>query len=223
MNKFKQYRQAKTEYAYSLFKNNQSFEKVRAIIIKDGKLLLVHRIKSNIYSLPGGGVEYGENIQIAVERESYEEAKAKVKFKSVVGVLNYNINMTYNNEKFLSSRIEYYCLCDFLGFIKKKKFFGLNGEFFEKVEVVWQSIEQIDKCGLGEYITNKVKKVYEQILKNSKIKENQQNNKNTDKNTVAKGKKVFPFAFIKGNRIKNKKLNQESNGNKNNKKINNVK
>ena len=72
----------------------------------------MHKIASNIYSLPGGGVENGENYQMAVERECYEEAKAKVKFKSVVGILNYDVNMTCKSEKFLSTRIEYYCWCD---------------------------------------------------------------------------------------------------------------
>lgn len=171
MNKFKQYRLAKSEYAYSLFKNGQSFEKVRAFIIKDNKILLVHRIASNIYSLPGGGVERGENYEIAVERECYEEAKAKVKFKSIVGILNYDVNMTYNSEKFVSTRIEYYCLCDFIGFIKKKKFFGLKGEFFEKVEVVWQSLDQIEKCGFSDYIVDKIKKIKTKMDKN-KVKKN---------------------------------------------------
>lgn len=186
MNKFKQYRQAKTEYAYSLFKNERSFEKVRAFIIKDNKILLVHRIKSNVYSLPGGGVENDENYQMAVERECYEEAKAKVKFKSVVGILNYDVNMTYNSEKFLSTRIEYYCLCEFLGFIKKKKFFGLNGEFFEKVEVVWKSLDQIEQCGLSEYIVDKLKKVQKRLQFNQ---EKQDISKKT-KVIGVKGKKV---------------------------------
>ena len=209
MNKFKQYRQAKTEYAYSLFKNERSFEKVRAFIIKDNKILLVHRIKSNVYSLPGGGVENDENYQMAVERECYEEAKAKVKFKSVVGILNYDVNMTYNSEKFLSTRIEYYCLCDFLGFIKKKKFFGLNGEFFEKVEVVWQNLDQIEKCGLSDYVVDKLKKVQKMLnsadkqdankkakavcsgVRGQKVKISQHKKIDKSEKTKAQGKKVL--------------------------------
>ena len=193
MNKFKQYRQAKTEYAYSLFKNRQSFEKVRALIIKDNKILLVHKIASNIYSLPGGGVENGENYQMAVERECYEEAKAKVKFKSVVGILNYDVNMTCKSEKFLSTRIEYYCWCDFISFIKNKKFFGLNGEFFEKVEVVWQSLDQIEKCGLNDYIVDKIRKIQAKISQNKVVK---------TKSVTSKQGSVI-HAFTKGQKIKN--------------------
>ncbi len=193
MNKFKQYRQAKTEYAYSLFKNGQSFEKVRALIIKDNKILLVHRIASNIYSLPGGGVENGENYQMAVERECYEEAKAKVKFKSVVGILNYDVNMTCKSEKFLSTRIEYYCWCDFISFIKNKKFFGLNGEFFEKVEVVWQSLDQIEKCGINDYIVDKIRKIQAKISQNKVVK---------TKSVTSKQGSVI-HAFAKGQKIKN--------------------
>lgn len=212
MNKFKLYRMAKAEYAYSLFKNDRCFEKVRAIIIKDGKLLLVHKIKSNKYTLPGGGVDNGENIEIAVQRECYEEANAKVRYKKVVGILNYDVDMKFDAENFVSKRIEYYCLCDFLGFVKKKKHYGLNGEFFEKVEVVWQPIEHLDKCELSDYLIRKI----ETILKSN----NNNVNKQKNKAKVVINKNKFAKKFGKHKTIKNPKPNQvDKKSNKQNIKI----
>lgn len=225
MNKFKLYRQIKNEYAYSLFKNNQTFEKVRALIIKDGKILLVHKIKSDRYTLPGGGVENGENIEIAVVRESYEEAKARVKLKSIVGVLNYDVNMTFNGENFTSTRIEYYCLCEFLGFVKKKKYFGLNGEFFEKVEVIWHSIDNLEKTNLSDYIIEKVRKIAKIQVKNNEksndeLKVFDRKNKKPKISVEIKKKKENNFKqcnikdnnssnFLKKNKCKNKQKSKK--------------
>ena len=187
MNKYKLYRKIKAEYAYSLFKNNQTFEKVRAIIIKDGKVLLLHKVHTDKYALPGGGVEYEENIEIAVERECYEEAKAKVKFKSIVGILNNDVDMVYEKEHFVSTRVEYYCLCEFVSFIKKKKHFGLNGEFFDRVEVVWLNVKDIEKAELSDYVVHKIKKAMK-ILSNVNtdniLKEDKQKNIDIQKEKV---------------------------------------
>jgi 8-oxo-dGTP pyrophosphatase MutT (NUDIX family) len=45
---------------------------LRAIIIFEGKMLLVEEA-SGLYNLPGGGLDYGEEIEAALLRELYEE------------------------------------------------------------------------------------------------------------------------------------------------------
>lgn len=45
----------------------------RAIIIKDGKIAMVHSKKYNYYKFPGGGIESHENIEEALIREVLEE------------------------------------------------------------------------------------------------------------------------------------------------------
>ncbi|MCI8403099.1 MAG: NUDIX domain-containing protein [Lachnospiraceae bacterium] len=45
----------------------------RAIIIKDGKIAMVHSKKNNYYKFPGGGIESAENIENALIREVLEE------------------------------------------------------------------------------------------------------------------------------------------------------
>ncbi len=49
--------------------------RVKAIVIRDGKLLLIHRFRdgSEYYAFPGGGVEEGEDLETALKREILEE------------------------------------------------------------------------------------------------------------------------------------------------------
>ena len=47
---------------------------VRAIIIRDGKVLMVHSLKYNYYKFPGGGIEPGETMEEALCREVAEES-----------------------------------------------------------------------------------------------------------------------------------------------------
>lgn len=45
----------------------------RAVIVKDGQLLLVKEKDDDYFSTPGGGVDYGETMQEALTRELQEE------------------------------------------------------------------------------------------------------------------------------------------------------
>ena len=46
----------------------------RSIIIRDGKVAMVHSLKYDYYKFPGGGIEPGENPVDAMIRETREEA-----------------------------------------------------------------------------------------------------------------------------------------------------
>ena len=47
---------------------------VRAIIVRNGKIGMVHSIKYNYYKFPGGGIENGETHSDALIRETLEES-----------------------------------------------------------------------------------------------------------------------------------------------------
>ena len=46
----------------------------RSIIIRDGKVAMIHSLKYDYYKFPGGGIEDGENPVEAMIRETQEEA-----------------------------------------------------------------------------------------------------------------------------------------------------
>lgn len=63
---------------------------VRAIILNDDKVLAIHRHKfgSEYYTLIGGGVELGEDMETALRREIREEAQMEVGTVQLVFVEN---------------------------------------------------------------------------------------------------------------------------------------
>ena len=61
---------------------------VSAAIFRDGKVLLVRRARSparGVYSLPGGRVEFGEALHVALGREVDEETALRVEIVGLAG------------------------------------------------------------------------------------------------------------------------------------------
>ena len=56
----------------------------RSIIIRDGKVAMIHSLKYDYYKFPGGGIENGENPIEAMIRETREEAGLVVIPESVI-------------------------------------------------------------------------------------------------------------------------------------------
>ena len=55
---------------------------VYGIIVSNGKVLLLNTIHTGTYSLPGGGIEIGESIEDALNREIMEETGIEIKSAS---------------------------------------------------------------------------------------------------------------------------------------------
>lgn len=157
----------KWKFAYSLAKKGKLFRKARAVIFKDGKLLIIKVIwkngKPDEYVFPGGGVDEGETIKETVIRESFEEYGAVIEPIKYLGKQYYSTILNYNNEDFVSKRVEYFYLCNCKSVISKKM--GLDGEFDfddrtqKKVELTLEDLKKIPPHKLGKISQNNYNKL----------------------------------------------------------------
>ena len=84
---------------------------VRGIILREGKVLLVHSLKYDYYKFPGGGIEPGEGMEEALGREVREETGFEVLPDSIreYGLVR-RISRGKHTDVFYQDN--YYHLCD---------------------------------------------------------------------------------------------------------------
>jgi 8-oxo-dGTP pyrophosphatase MutT (NUDIX family) len=78
---------------------NQIHVLSRAVIIDQDHILVCKTadLPLNFYFLPGGHVEQGESVEVAVQRELLEEAGASSTLKRFLGCLEYSFEPGHNN------------------------------------------------------------------------------------------------------------------------------
>ncbi len=84
---------------------------VRGIIIRDGKVLMIHSLKYDYYKFPGGGIEPGEEMEQCLCREVAEESG----FCVVPGsVREYGLvrRITRGEQAEIFDQENFYYLCD---------------------------------------------------------------------------------------------------------------
>lgn len=84
---------------------------VRGIIIRDGKVAMLHSRKYNYYKLPGGGIEADETLEETLVREVKEESGLVVKTETIqeYGYVR-RVEKGRFEDKFIQEN--YYFLCD---------------------------------------------------------------------------------------------------------------
>ena len=84
---------------------------VRGIIIRDGKIAMVHSLKYDYYKYPGGGIEPGETLTDALIREVAEESGLQVIPGSIREYgLVHRVQKSDRADIFIQDN--YYYLCD---------------------------------------------------------------------------------------------------------------
>lgn len=74
------------------------------VIVREGKLLVLFKIKHSHYELPGGKMEPGETIQQTAIRETKEEIGVDVELHQYLGYLEFHINeKDYRSHNFLAA------------------------------------------------------------------------------------------------------------------------
>ncbi|MFA6355353.1 MAG: NUDIX domain-containing protein [Candidatus Paceibacterota bacterium] len=128
-------------------------EAARAIVVdKDGKVAMLHVSKENYYKLPGGGVEKGEDILLALKRECKEEIGCEIEVTSELGMI------TECRKMFGIKQISYCYMAKLKGekgtpdFTKKESSKGFKE--------VWFSYEEAVKAMKESQATSKEGRIY---------------------------------------------------------------
>ena len=86
-------------------------QRVRAVIVKNGEVLLIKRVRSDeiYWVFPGGGVEEGESLEVALRREIFEETG----FLVTTGKLYWKRIFRLTGKE--DENEEFYFICDVVG------------------------------------------------------------------------------------------------------------
>lgn len=107
----------------------------RAIVFNDlGKIALLFVSKNNYHKLPGGGIEYGEDILAALNREVMEEVGVSIDVLGEIGVI-----VEYRNE-FKQLQISYCYYSIVKGEITEPTF--TSQEISDGFKLKWVSLEE---------------------------------------------------------------------------------
>ena len=112
-------------------------DSARSIIIRDGKIAMIHSLKYDYYKFPGGGIEQGESQIDAVIRETREEAGLVIKPSSVkeFGMVHrIQKSKTDPTERFIQDN--YYYLCEVEEDIVTQRLDGYESEEIFTLEFV---------------------------------------------------------------------------------------
>ena len=151
------YYEQKAKLAYELYQKGLPFQKVYAAVQKGDKFFVLKiQDKKFKYSLSGGGIDEGEDVETAIKRELMEEMNAHVEFVKELDVIHYVHTWRYEGKEFDVDYDAHIVLVKFLSFAKKRKL-GLDGEFDNKnVEIVEISKEEMLK-NVAEFVDFGVK------------------------------------------------------------------
>jgi len=125
---------------------------VAAVIIQDGKILLVRRgvePSRDKWSIPGGSIEWGEPMMEAVKREVREETGLEVEPERIAGVFDLIIRSKDGAPKF------HYVIVDVLARL-------VGGELApgdDAIEAMWVPLEQIENYDLSAFLLSRLKQM----------------------------------------------------------------
>jgi ADP-ribose pyrophosphatase YjhB (NUDIX family) len=124
---------------------------VRAVVIKDDKILLVQERTDNLWAMPGGWADVGDIPSEVAIRETKEESGYDVKPIKLIGV--YDANRSGRQlELFHAFKIIF--LCDFIGGEEKTSDETLNVGFFAFEDLPALSLNRTSDKHIKEIISH---------------------------------------------------------------------
>ncbi len=124
---------------------------IRAVIIKDDKVLMIHEKIDNRWSLPGGWADVNTSVSESAVRESYEEAGARVNPRRIIAVQMANKHNRQENHEFPFTIYKIFVECDLIDLSFRKNLETLDAGFFDLESLPPLSTErntrkQIEMC-----------------------------------------------------------------------------
>lgn len=108
----------------------------RALIKNRNKVLLCKNLKKGHYFLPGGHIEFDENVRDALKREFYEETGLSLKISKFLGILE----NSFLEEKRIVHEINFIFTCKInKNTVKSKE---------SRIAFFWVDLKDLDKIKL---------------------------------------------------------------------------
>ena len=125
---------------------------VAAVIVENGKLLLVERAvepSKGKWSVPGGNVEWGEPLAEALKREVREETGLEIEVEKVAGVFDLIIRDEAGKPQY------HYVIVDFFARV-------IGGELVpgdDAAKARWVPIEELENYELSNFLKARLKQM----------------------------------------------------------------
>ena len=131
---------------------------VKAVIIQDGKLLVLRKKDgAGAYTvLPGGGQKFRETLHQALKREVFEEISTKVSVGKLIHIREYyseKHGFSYEDREI--HQVEFFFKCNLV-----ESYHPKNGHFPDphQKEVVWVELDQLDEANFYPVALRKILK-----------------------------------------------------------------
>jgi len=125
---------------------------VAAVIVENGKLLLVERAvepSKGKWSVPGGSVEWGEPLAEALKREVREETGLEIEVEKVAGVFDLIIRNEAGKPQY------HYVIVDFFACV-------IGGELVpgdDAAKARWVPVEELDNYELSNHLRSRLRQM----------------------------------------------------------------
>lgn len=120
--------------------------RVRAVIVKNGKILLIKRTKPDLvyWVTPGGGVETGETNKEALIRECKEELGVKIEVKDLI------LEFISEKEETVGQKEYFYYVNILDGIIGSGQGpeFQINSGYLGRYDIEWVDIKSLSNVNL---------------------------------------------------------------------------
>jgi ADP-ribose pyrophosphatase YjhB (NUDIX family) len=143
-----EYGNADFETIETTFKNEAGYATPkldgRGVVFKDGKILMVKELIDGGWTLPGGWVDVGEPLSLAVEREVREESGYLVKARKVLAVYDRNAPR-HHHTPYIFHIYKIFVQCDLIGGEASASIETEGADFFSPDQIPPLSIARVSQ------------------------------------------------------------------------------